>query len=187
MNSKENIRQPKQLKSDVPSSMNLWWQTGLEGLSLTGYKKDQDHQLLIPYGLWSHRSSHMWERCLCIRNKWYTFIHRTKYGNHKNGHQNPQMNENSHMGKEVLKGVSLITKPMTNYSLVEVMPCVPFGRWFQMILSSDALVLPILPSWSFLSLKIVINTLYPVICFYTLASYSLKIEANTKQVKWTWD
>jgi len=79
-----------------------------------GYKKDQDHQLLLMH--WSHRSSHMWERCLCIRNKWYTFIHRTKCGNHKNRHQNPQMNENSHMGKEVLKGASLITKPKTTPS-----------------------------------------------------------------------
>ena len=154
-----------------------------------GYKRDQDHQLLLMH--WSHRSSHMWERCLCIRNKWYTFIHRTKCGNHKNRHQNPQMNENSHMGKGVLKGASLITKPKTNYSLVEVMLCVPFGRWFQMvfpeILSSDALVLPILPSWSFLILEIVINPLYPVISFYTLAIYSLKIEDNTRQAKLTWD
>ena len=105
--------------------------------SQLGYKKDQDHQLLLMH--WSHRSSHMWERCLCIRNKWYTFIHRTKCGNHKNRHQNPQMNENSHMGKDVLKGASLITKPKTNYSLVEVMPCVPFGRWFQMVFQKYSL------------------------------------------------
>lgn len=56
---------------------------------------------------------------------------------------------------------------------------------FPEILSSDALVLPILPSWSFLILEIVINPLYPVISFYTLAIYSLKIEDNTRQAKWT--
>lgn len=49
----------------------------------------------------------------------------------------------------------------------------------------DALVLSILPSQSFLILEIGIDLLYPAISFYTFAIYSLKIEANIKQAKWT--